>query len=688
MNPTWTPGPYPGSVAGVEIVDIDAYDYSDFQDVPILKAPKGNPHGRKKRQLVNLVNAFDIETTTLEHADINFMYVWQFCIDGKKVIVGRRWNQLRLFFENIIEILPDDTDLIVYVHNLSYEFQYLRGVFQFLPDDVFATDRRRVVKCRILDRIELRCSMMLSNSSLDYFTRSMHVKHVKETAVGKTIYGRKIFPWDRLEPDVLEYSVIDVIGLCEALQQRMQLSGDNLFTIPLTSTGFPRRDMKNAMRKYPHRIIQKMMPTYEVYEMLDAGFMGGYTHANRFYARKILNASSTGGRLIVSRDRCSSYPDVLMNCMFPNGHWIRAGTDAETFKQLIKQHKAIIMKIDLYDVSLKDPFFGAPYLSKDKTENASGVINDNGRIVSMDAGTVTITDVDFRIIWKIYNFRFRIQKIFYCDYEYLPEPFLNVVEMYYRKKTELKGVAGAEIEYNLYKALLNSLYGMVAQKPVKQNIIFTGQVWTIAEDDPKMLLDKYQRSAALPYSVGVWTTAWARYRLFEGIFIVGNNFIYTDTDSVKYIDDPETESAWDAYNADRIKDAIKSKSYASDRFGNVHYMGVYEEDGRYKSFVTYGAKRYAYTDDRDQLHITISGVNKKTGAEELGSITNFKEGYVFQNSGKTESDYCDAPVSDQLIIDGKAIEITPYIIIRDTTYTLSMSDEYIDLLNRISDFWS
>jgi hypothetical protein len=144
--------------------------------------------------------------------------------------------------------------------------------------------------------------------------------------------------------------------------------------------------------------------------------------------------------------------------------------------------------------------------------------------------------------------------------------------------------------------------------------------------------------------------------------------------------------AWDAYNTERIADAKKSGAYAYDRFGNIHYMGVYEEDGVYNSFVTYGSKRYAYTDEKDELHITVSGVNKKSGAKELGSIENFKEGFVFTDSGKTESDYCDAPVSDQLVVDGKAIEITPYIVIRDTTYTLSMSDEYVDLLNRVSDF--
>ncbi len=113
-------------------------------------------------------------------------------------------------------------------------------------------------------------------------------------------------------------------------------------------------------------------------------------------------------------------------------------------------------------------------------------------------------------------------------------------------------------------------------------------------------------------------------------------------------------------------------------------MGVYEPDGLYKRFSTLGAKRYAYEDLDGVLHITIAGVAKKEGAEELGKLENFKDGKIFMNSGKTASTYVDKPPFDEFSYyeDGveRSIEITPYILITPTTYEMSLTDEYRELV--------
>lgn len=46
-----------------------------------------------------------------------------------------------------------------------------------------------------------------------------------------------------------------------------------------------------------------------------------------------------------------------------------------------------------------------------------------------------------------------------------------------------------------------------------------------------------KRSPFLPYAVGVWVTAYARQDLKAFMWIVGRDFVYADTDSVKYIGD-------------------------------------------------------------------------------------------------------------------------------------------------------
>ena len=48
------------------------------------------------------------------------------------------------------------------------------------------------------------------------------------------------------------------------------------------------------------------------------------------------------------------------------------------------------------------------------------------------------------------------------------------------------------------------------------------------------------------YAWGVWCTAWARYLLEQGIIIAGpEDFIYCDTDSVKYVDHGQS---WEKFN--------------------------------------------------------------------------------------------------------------------------------------------
>lgn len=110
-------------------------------------------------------------------------------------------------------------------------------------------------------------------------------------------------------------------------------------------------------------------------------------------------------------------------------------------------------------------------------------------------------------------------------------------------------------------------------------------------------------------------------------------------------------------------------------------------DGSYKRFITLGSKRYAYEDD-EGLHITVSGVNKEDGVKELVALENFEDGFTFEHSGKKASRYVDQPMNDKFYMydekgEEKWIEITPYILIEETTYTLSLTEEYKQLIGMI-----
>ena len=120
----------------------------------------------------------------------------------------------------------------------------------------------------------------------------------------------------------------------------------------------------------------------------------------------------------------------------------------------------------------------------------------------------------------------------------------------------------------------------------------------------------------------------------------------------------------------------------ADKSCKMHYMGVYEDDGSYKRFVTLGAKKYAFEDSRGKLGITVAGVPKKSGAAELkrkGGLEAFKPGFVFSETGKLESVYNDADFG-RFVADGRRLNITRNTVLRETTYKLDITPEYAELL--------
>lgn len=601
------------------------------------------------------------------------------------LIVGRTWQELDVLFLAISKTIKNNT-MVFYVHNLAYEFQYLKGLYHFESkgkrgDTVFMMDDRTPLKCSIYGNIELRCSRRLTNMSLKAFTNEMDVEH-KKLDGEEFDYSEVRYPWTVLTPKQLQYCYNDVLGLVEALKVKFSITGDTLATVPYTSTGYVRRDAKAVTRSIG-RVLSKLYPSVEVYEELRKAFRGGNTHANRYNSNILL----TG---VASYDRSSSYPDVMVNCQYPMGEFKEI---PDIVMDPVKGY-AYIYEIDMYDVSIKE-HVPVPYICGNNYTIIDGAIYDNGRVLKAKHIHVTITDVDLSIIKSQYNYTYKIMRAYRSRYGYLPECIRGLVREYYRKKTELKNVDGKELEYSLAKAQLNSIYGMMAQDPGKKRVLFDGIQAQDSDDDIEDILGT--GGFHLPYQWGVWVSAWGRYRLQEGIDLttvvdgeyVDDCMVYCDTDSCKFINNKTTDDAFSIYNEKRKEDSIKNGAYATDPNGVTHYMGVYEcetdkEPGKcYKYFKTMGAKRYAY-EDRKGLHITIAGVNKVTGAKELGTIENFRDGYIFENAGKTSATYVDVPDVEFIEKEGKKIRLTPYIIIEDSTYKLALTDEYRNLLSYLS----
>ena len=659
------------------IYNINNFDYSIIKDTPCQKRRRGNQGKREnKRKYKNLFCAFDIESTNDLELQQAFMYIWQFQIEDH-TIIGREWSEWLTFCERLSEQLQQDEYIMCYVHNLSYEFSFIKGVYGFTPEEVFCIQPRKVLKCEMLDHIEFRCSYLLTNMNLATFTKKMGVK--EKLSGDDYDYSKIRYPWTNLSDQELEYCITDVESLVKALKVYFTIEHDSFYTIPLTSTGFVRRDCKEAMRHFNRGELKNMLPDYDIYCLLKQSFRGGNTHANRYFAEEILENVS-------SYDRVSSYPDVMINELFPMSAWIREDDiDIErACRKIFKQKRACLMRISFKNIRLRDPMDGCPYIPKHKCRNLTHHYNDNGRILWADFLEISLTDIDFKIILQQYKFdSAAIHDFYHCRYGKLPKALRDVIGKYYQDKTELKGIKEQELFYMLSKAKLNSIYGMSVQDICKRNILYENDQFRFDDEmTDQELYNKTIQKAFICYAWGVWTTARAREQLQIAINMTGDNFVYCDTDSVKFIDDGSV--SFHKYNKSRKQDSIKNGGVATDRTGKEYYLGLYDYEGTYKRFITMGAKKYAYEDPAGQLHITVAGCGKSKGAKELasrGGLEAFQEGFTFYDAGGTESVYNDIRDPFKVNIDGHSLLITSNVLIKESTYTLGVTGEYKRILS-------
>lgn len=669
----------------LKIYNINNFDYSIVRYAKIQKRNKGNQSSKVRFYYKNLICAFDIETTYLKRINESIMYIWQIQIEDYTV-VGRTWEDFKKFIEKINGQLYDNQRIVFFVHNLSYEWQFIKSVLKFESDNIFAMKTRKMLKCTY-KCIEFRCSYLHSNMKLEDYTKKFGVENAKLSGI-KFNYNKIRYPWTRLTKYEMQYCINDVKGLVQTIKKEMEIDGDNLYTFPLTSTGYVRRDTKHAMREVNKKYILKQQNVLYIYDMLEEAFRGGNTHANRFIVGDIIEN-------VKSKDRSSSYPDVQCNHLFPVEPFKKEHSDINTLNRLVfKRKKPVLMRIAFFNLRLKDDKWGAPYLPKDKVRRLEKGIIDNGRILSMMYGETTITDVDYKILLEEYVFDdVAVLELYSSKYRKLPQPLINVIINYYVKKTELKDVEGQEIYYFKNKNKLNSVYGMCVQKYIREILTLIGleiKMEKPDEEERKEQYEKYCKKAFLSYAWGVWTTCWARWELEKAIEKVHKTpdaiFLYCDTDSVKYVGDVDFTD----YNKEKIQDSLKSGAYATDWKGITHYMGVFEGEHDIDKFVTLGAKKYC-CQYGEELVTTIAGVNKKLGGIELSKydgIKSFKSGFCFhmemdgKYSGGLTATYNDHPLY-MLKINGKQIEVSSNVTLLPSEYTLGLGKEYERLLKGI-----
>ncbi len=652
---------------------------------------------------------FDIETTTLITGTTeNDLLQYEGIVWSGQFYNGKEYTQVRdlqgirdKFAEIESTIIDKDERVLIFVHNLSYEFQFIKNMFEFT--NILAYNNRKIISAATSSGLIFRCSYILSNMSLKKFLQNEEV----EVQKGEMDYRKRRFPWTELTEEELSYCKSDVVGLHQAIEKRIAESyRGSIRYLPYTSTGYVRRDCKRAMRKdYRNRLnFIHYALDYDQFCYCREAFRGGNVHSNRFHVGEVLED-------VFSFDKASSYPFELMTKEFPTKFYKMKKYTMKEFNYFLRNNYALLFRVSLRNVQIRKGVYN-PYIPSAKCWRLSkNHKRDNGRILSADFLSITVTEVDWKIILQQYTFSPpRFENIYYSKKAPIPQELKDVIMDYYKKKTELKGVKDKTYEYSRAKAHINSIYGMFVTLPIKFNYVFnnsTGKLKSELDFDDEELTDKeiehktkqlekeklqkFYRSynSFLSYQVGIWVTAYARAGYEELCSAIGDDFRYGDTDSVKGVNYEKHIATVEKIN-DRIrKESLKFGATAKDKDGVEHPMGVWEFEGISKYFKTFGSKKYLYGTE-DDFFITIAGVPKTEGKK---SIKEWSErtgnkwfdidiGYEFKRC-KLASHYNDYTESKYIKIDGHELEISSNIGLTDANYLLGYASDYEKLIRFI-----
>lgn len=655
----------------------------------------------------NTIYTFDIETSSIlflngetissdkyedltdsdkdECIKIGFMYIWMLGLN-EHIFYGRTWEELSIFFGML-----NKRKKHIFVHNVSFEFQFLSGHFKL--NNVFARKERKVIKCEIEEyNIIFRCTYYMTNVALSKLTDVYNLPVSKK--IGDLDYTLVRHSKTALSSKELSYCEYDCLVIYYYIKQ--ELSYYKKFDkIPNTLTGRVRKELQaRVLKDYNYRSkVQKSINTDpHIYNLLIDCFAGGYTHANWLYVNEVI-------KNVTSWDFTSSYPYVMLVEKYPSTVFKKC--NVSNIKSILFDDFAYIINIEFNNI--KSNYFNN-IISKSKAYYIENGIYDNGKIVSATTLKIVINEIDLKIIQEFYTFdNYNILEIYYANKSYLPYKLLDFILDKYYNKTAYKNVAGKEYLYSIEKSKFNSLYGMCVTNIIKDECVYNAYgKWTTKKLNNSDILDKLnteRKKGFLSFAYGVWVTSYARYNLLSNVKSLDEYVIYCDTDSIKLANGYDINVIYN-YNKsvdDKISRVanfydIDIKRFTPvDCYGIPHKIGLFDNDGEYLYFKTLGAKKYCYIDKaKKELHITVAGVPKKGVVALKNDINNFNDNLFF-NASDTEKKqifYNDEQPSikvidylgnEEIISEKKGICLMP------CSYTLSKSLVYATKLSDISD---
>lgn len=578
---------------------------------------------------------------------------------------------------------------IIYYHNLSYDWVFLRRFYMEhfgIPERQLNTKSHYPISINFENGIILRDSLILAQRGLEKWANDMNVPHKK--AVNEWDYNKIRVQGGDFTHDELEYIEHDTLAGVECLDAMRKQLHKTVASMPYTATGIVREEFRKTAKKNRGREwFLKQYLDYDLVGLSEHVYHGGYTHQNRFLKGTVIDSVYTGGEPVRCWDLASSYPFALISEKYPQEKFTSYPDCKPESILSAAENYGFMFHLEAYNIKLKDPLTPMPYLQYSKSRSINE-LTDNGRIIEADYIDIPITEIDLKIISSQYTWDEEYTEctsVVFAHKDYLPRWFTDFVFKLFEDKTTLKG--GDPVLYALSKAKLNSCYGMCCQHVMQDDIredYISGEYSTIENQDEETY-EKYVENynTFLPYQIGIWCTTYACKNLFELGACVSKNgeWIYSDTDSCfGYGWDDEKLNE---YNQKRI-DLMRERGYHGvEHKGRMYHLGIAELDKVCTEFVGIHSKCYAYTDENKELHITVAGVPKKTGAKCLnGDIHNFKVGLIFPGTqtGKLTHTYIFNNIHKDKYgnLIGDSIDLSPCDYLINDVNTIKWEDLITD----------
>ena len=636
---------------------------------------------RSKAYYYDISCSLDTETTNYiiddEHK-YSWIYIFQIMI-GDTFITCRTFDELADVFTNIKLTygLNEKKRMIIYVHNLPFEFQFMRTEFRF--SECLARKNRYVFKCFFDDYgIEFRDSLILSGMKLEKTAENL-IHHSTRKLVGDLDYDLIRLPCTPITPTELGYCCNDVKIIVDYIDEQREQYGD-ITKIPLTNTGRVRREVKKSCfrkvinpkthkKHIPYKnLMARLTLDVREYGYARQAFLGGYTHANARYSKKLLTD-------VHSIDFTSSYPTVMMSEKYPMSKGKRITLNMNSYAEfdayLNQSERVAVVMVELWDIETKSDI-PDDYISCSRLlGKGEQIMNNNGRVHKADYVKLIVTSVDLAQIVSCYNYsKINIIDGYFYYVDYLPKEIIECVLEFYEKKTTLKGVKGMEAEYLLKKGMLNSCYGMCVTDIMSadEQCTYT-KGWEHVEQDVAECVDQYNNNPNrfLFYVWGIFVTAYARNNLFNGIKTIGQDYVYCDTDSIKFLNMGAHKAYIEDYNSSIIRKCTECLEHwdldpamlaPKNQKGEEKQIGIWDYEGRYDYFKTMGCKRYLTYKD-GEFDLTCAGLEDGKGIAELTRngtkvedvFNRFNDDFKVdaENSGKLAHFYNDDPFEIEVV---------------------------------------